>query len=199
MNPPTDTYRTLAGPVRAELKVKGSLFIAEAFPIATPEEVAAHLAAIRKRTFDATHHGFAYRLGDDFRYSDGGEPFGTAGQPILRQIDARGVTNTLVVVTRYFGGTKLGTGGLIRAYGDAAAAVLAEGVVREEVVLVTLHLRFPYEETSPAMRLIEEFHAGITASVYGDETELEVAVRASRVAAFREAFVERLRGRGGVD
>lgn len=193
-----DTFQTLAGPVRTELKVKGSRFIAEAFPIAAPEEVATHLAVIRKRFFDASHHCFAYRLGADFRYSDGGEPFGTAGQPILRQIDARGVTNTLVIVTRYFGGTKLGTGGLIRAYGDAAAAVMAEIVVREEVMLVPLRLRFPYEETSPAMRLIEEYHAAITASAYGDETELEVAVRASRAEAFREAFVERLRGRGCV-
>ena len=194
----TDTFQTLAGPVRAELKVKGSRFIAEAFPIAAPEEVATHLAVIRKRYFDASHHCFAYRLGADFRYSDGGEPFGTAGQPILRQIDARGVTNTLVIVTRYFGGTKLGTGGLIRAYGDAAAAVMAEIVVREEVRLVAIRLRFPYDETSPAMRLIEEYHAAITSSAYGDETELEIAVRASRVEAFGEAFVERLRGRGEV-
>lgn len=197
--PISDTYQTLAGSVQTELKVKGSRFIAEAFPITAPDEVTAHLVVIRKRFFDASHHCFAYRLGADFRYSDGGEPFGTAGQPILRQIDARGVTNTLVVVTRYFGGTKLGTGGLIRAYGDAAAAVLAEIVVREEVRLVALRLRFPYEETSPAMRLIEEYHASITASAYGDETELDVAVRASRVEAFREAFVERLRGRGSVE
>ncbi|MDZ4700049.1 MAG: YigZ family protein [Rhodothermales bacterium] len=194
-----DTYRTLAGPVRAELKVKGSRFIAEAFPITAPEEVTAHVAAIRKRAYDATHHCFAYRLGDDFRYSDGGEPFGTAGQPILRQIDAKEVTNTLVVVTRYFGGAKLGTGGLIRAYGDAAAAAMAEIVVREEVVLVMLKLRFPYDETSPAMRLIEEMEGKLVGSTYGDDTELEVAVRASRVQAFREAFVERLRGRGAID
>lgn len=195
----TDTYRIIAGPTRAEIKVKGSRFIAEALPASTPTEAEVQVAAIRKREYDATHHCWAYRTGADgaqFRSSDDGEPSGTAGAPILRQIDAKEVTNTLVVVTRYYGGTKLGTGGLIRAYGDAAAVAMADTVVREEIVRVTLKIRFPYDETSPAMRLIEEMDASMTGSTYGDDTELEVAVRASRVEAFREAFVERLRGRG---
>src|SRR5690606_11612852 len=122
-----DTYRVVAGTARAELREKGSRFIAEVFPVETEEEAAAAIEAVRRREHAATHHCTAYRLGPEgelFRASDDGEPSGTAGLPILRQIEARGLTNTLVVVTRYFGGTKLGRGGLIRAYGEAAARAL---------------------------------------------------------------------------
>ena len=103
-----------------ETKVKGSRFIAEATDVRDEEMTMAFVADVRGREPGATHHCWAYRLGtggDAFRYNDDGEPSGTAGPPILRQIDALGLTNTLVVVTRYYGGTKLGTGGLLRAYG----------------------------------------------------------------------------------
>ena len=123
----SDTYLTIGGYARAEIKIKGSRFIAEAMPVARVEAAEKEIAAVCKREFNATHHCTAYRIGpngDVFRYNDDGEPSGTAGIPILRQIDGRSLTDTLVVVTRYFGGTKLGTGGLIRAYGDAARQVL---------------------------------------------------------------------------
>jgi uncharacterized YigZ family protein len=121
----SDTYRTLKEGASATLKVDGSRFLAEAVPVASRDEAEERIAAVRKREHRATHHCTAYRLGpegDDFRYDDDGEPSGTAGQPILRRIHARDLTNTLVVVTRYFGGTELGTGGLMQAYGDAAEA-----------------------------------------------------------------------------
>lgn len=196
-----DTFRTIAGRELAETREKGSRFIAEAIPVATPEAAAAEIEAIRRREFAATHHCTAYRLGpdgDDFSFNDAGEPRGTAGPPILRQIDALGLTDTLVVVTRYFGGTKLGTGGLVRAYGDAAAAVLARCRIEEHVIRTPVRVRFRYDDTSPAMHTIHLFDAVIADTVYTDETELVVAVRRSQADAFRAAFVDNLAGRGRV-
>ncbi|GIV61879.1 MAG: hypothetical protein KatS3mg044_0745 [Rhodothermaceae bacterium] len=196
-----DVYRVLRRPARAEIKVKGSRFIAEAFPVETEAEATEALASVRRREHAATHHCSAYRVGRDgalFRFDDDGEPSGTAGQPILRQIDARGLTNTLVVVTRYFGGTKLGTGGLIRAYGDAASEVLDAAGVEERVRRSTVYLRFAYPDTSPAMHVIGRYDAQVVRHHYGEATELWVAVRCSEVEAFRAAFVEALAGRGEV-
>lgn len=119
----SDTFHTIARAAEAEIKVDGSRFLAEAIPVDSRATVASEIEAIREREHKATHHCTAYRLGRDgadARSNDDGEPTGTAGPPILRQIEARDLTNTLVVVTRYYGGTKLGTGGLVRAYGDAA-------------------------------------------------------------------------------
>ena len=194
-----DTYTTISTREIAEIKVKGSRFIAEAVPVDTAEAAEAEIVRVQKREYAATHHCTAYRIGPDaevFRYNDAGEPSGTAGPPILRQIEARDLTDTLVVVTRYFGGTKLGTGGLIRAYGDAAAAVLDRCRLAEHVLRVPVRLRFRYDDTSPAMHTIHQFDAEIAATRYTDETELVVAVRRSQVEAFLEAFVENLSGRG---
>ncbi|BBM70310.1 IMPACT family protein [Rhodothermus marinus] len=194
-----DTYRVVAGTARAELREKGSRFIAEVFPVETEEEAAAAIEAVRRREHAATHHCTAYRLGPEgelFRASDDGEPSGTAGLPILRQIEARGLTNTLVVVTRYFGGTKLGRGGLIRAYGEAAARALDLAPVAERVITVPFRLRFAYDDTAPVMRLIERMGARIRETCYDAETELLVEVPRSKAIAFAEAFVETLAGRG---
>ncbi len=194
-----DTYRVVAGTARAELREKGSRFIAEVFPVETEEEAVAAIEAVRRREHAATHHCTAYRLGPEgelFRVNDDGEPSGTAGLPILRQIDARGLTNTLVVVTRYFGGTKLGRGGLSRAYSEAAARALDQAPVTECIVTVPFRLRFAYADTAPVMRLIERTGARIRATRYDAETELLVEVPRSQAAAFAEAFVEMLAGRG---
>lgn len=194
-----DSYRSIDGPARVEIKVKGSHFIAEAFPAPTAEAAEAAIEAVRRREHQATHHCTAYRVGaegDLFRYNDDGEPSGTAGPPILRQLDARALTNTLVVVTRYFGGTKLGTGGLLRAYGDAAAAVLEACTIRRHILHVPVRLRFAYDDTSPAMHTVSQFDAVVRETRYTDETELVVGVRRSEAAAFIEAFVNNLGGRG---
>ncbi len=196
-----DTYRTLATPARADLKVVDSRFIAEAFPVDSEEAAEAQIAAIRKREHKATHHCTAYRVGragDTFRYNDDGEPSGTAGPPILRQIDARELTNTLVVVTRYFGGTKLGTGGLVRAYGDAAAAVLEAARIVERVERVPVRIRFAYDDTTPARQTLRRFDAEIEDEAYSDVTELTVAVRRSEAEAFVRAFTDALGGRGEI-
>ena len=194
-----DTYYTLGNYARAEIKVKGSRFIAEAIRVDTVTDADAEIAGIRKREYNATHHCTAYRIGLDgaiFRYNDDGEPNGTAGRPILRQIDALGLTNTLVVVTRYYGGTKLGTGGLLRAYGEAAAAALSDAPIEENIIRASVRLRFSYADTSPAMHTLGQFDTKILEIHYTEETEIIVGVRRSETGAFIEAFTDALSGRG---
>jgi len=196
-----DTFRTIRAPASAEMKVKGSRFLAEAVPVTTAEAAEAHIEGVRKREYSATHHCTAYRVGprgQTFRYNDDGEPSGTAGPPILRQIDGRDLTNTLVVVTRYYGGTKLGTGGLVRAYGDAAALALDHSQIVKRVLRDQLRVRFAYDDTSPAMHTIHQHDAEIEGTHYTDQTELIVAVRRSEVDAFIESFTNALAGRGEV-
>lgn len=195
----SDTFLVINRSATAEIKVKGSRFLAEALPVTSTAEAEDEIAAIRKRAYDATHHCTAYRIGPSgeiFRFNDDGEPSGTAGAPILRQIDGRGLTDTLVVVTRYYGGTKLGTGGLIRAYGDAAAEVLDIAPVRRHVIRVPVRLCFGYPDTSPAMHTVSRFDTEIQETRYTEETEMIVGLRRSEVDAFVEAFVEALAGRG---
>lgn len=194
-----DVYFTPGNYARTEIKVKGSRFIAEAIRVEAVKDADAAIIAIRKREYNATHHCTAYRIGpdgQDFRYNDDGEPSGTAGLPILRQIDARQLTNTLVVVTRYYGGTKLGTGGLFRAYGDAASEALEAVFIEENVIRDDLCLRFAYADTSPAMHTIGQFDAQILETNYTEETEIIVGVRRSEAASFIDAFVNALGGRG---
>ena len=198
-----DAYVTLAAPARAEPpKTKGSRFIGEAFPVADEAEAMARLAGIRKREYAATHWCWAYRLGPAgaaTRANDDGEPSGSAGQPILREIEGRALTDTLVVVTRYYGGTKLGTGGLVRAYGEAAAAALDAAPREERIVRVPLALAFAFADTAPAMHTLGRFDAEIAATAYdADGTTLHVRVRRSQAAALTAAFTDALGGRGTV-
>ena len=129
-----DAYQTILRPGIAEFSEKKSRFISEARPVANEAEARAFLEEIRKKYWDATHNVWAYQLGDHHeitRYSDDGEPAGTAGQPVLNVLKGEGLRNVAVVVTRYFGGTLLGAGGLVRAYGRAArACVEAAGIAR---------------------------------------------------------------------
>lgn len=196
-----DTYRTIKAPAHAEIKVVDSRFIADAFPVHAVAVADARMQAVREREHKARHHCTAYRIGADghtFRYDDDGEPSGTAGPPILRQIDARDLTNTLVVVTRYFGGTKLGTGGLARAYSDAASAVLDAARVEEHVERVAMRLRFAYDDTTPARQVLRRFDIEVQDETYSDVTALQVDVRRSEADAFVEAFTNALSGRGEV-
>lgn len=197
----SDTYRSLNEEGRATLKVEGSRFLAEAVPVHNRSAVKERLSAIRERERKATHHCFAYRLGvdgSDFRYDNDGEPSGTAGQPILRQIEGLDLTNTLVVVTRYFGGTELGTGGLMRAYGDVAEAALTQASVEERVVRTRVRVRFAYDDTAPARQVVDRFNATVVDSEYTGVTELTLGVPASTVEAFLRAFKDGLGDRGDV-
>jgi uncharacterized YigZ family protein len=198
----SDSHLVLDQPGRAEIKVKGSRFIGEAIPVATVEAAENVLQAVRKREYDATHHCSAWRIdadGTEFRYSDDGEPSNSAGMPIFRQIEGRELFGTIVVVTRYYGGTKLGTGGLIRAYGEAASLALDEARMREVIPRTRLTMRFSYDDTSPAMHLISQYDTVMADTRYSELTEIDVDVRDRDVAAFKAAFVEALSGRGLIE
>ena len=198
-----DHYQTLAGPAAAELaKVKGSRFVGRALPTASADAALAAVAGARESEPAAGHHAWAYRLGPDDpapRASDDGEPSGSAGAPILREIEGRGLHHVVVVVSRVYGGTKLGVGGLARAYGAAAGAALDAGRRRAVVLRVPVRLAFAFGDTAPAMRLLDRFDAEMTEQTHTAEgTTLALAVRRSHARALREAFVEATAGRGTV-
>lgn len=125
-----DTYKTIASPSEGVFKDRGSKFIAKAFPVKTEDDIKIHLETLRKDYYDARHHCYAYQLGFDksaYRINDDGEPSGTAGKPIFGQINSHDLTNILIVVIRYFGGTKLGVSGLINAYRTASKESISNG------------------------------------------------------------------------
>jgi uncharacterized YigZ family protein len=193
-----DAYTTIARAGRAETRVLGSRFLALASPARTPGEAIGRWKEIRREYHDATHHCFAYRLGPgggEFRSSDDGEPTGTAGRPILAVIDRRGLTDVLVVVVRWFGGTKLGVGPLARAYRDAAEAALEAVPAERRLTQAVLHVAFAHELTPGIMRAAEAAGAQITGSRYDDDAHLDLSVRSSGASALRAALVEATRGR----
>jgi uncharacterized YigZ family protein len=154
------TYTTITEPAEGSYREKGSKFLAFAYPVADEEEIRAKIESVKKRYFDARHHCFAWMLGPErkkFRAFDDGEPNHSAGDPILGQIRSRNLTNVLIVVVRYFGGVKLGVGGLISAYKLAAEDALSKATNIEVEVQFRLSLDFPYSSTSEVMRLIKEF------------------------------------------
>jgi uncharacterized YigZ family protein len=160
----TDQYYTIAGDSVKEFTDRGSRFIAYACPISNADEFKQKLAAIKEIHPKASHHCFAYRLGVNdtvFRVSDDGEPSGTAGRPILGQIDSKQLTNVLVIVVRYFGGTLLGVPGLIHAYKSTAALALQSSEIITRQVLVTYQLQFDYTRMNDVMRLIKQYECSI--------------------------------------
>ena len=195
-----ESYRTLSGPCRHEVdKVKGSRFLGLAAPARSEEEAQELLASARREFHDARHHCSAWRLGtggEVFRWSDDGEPSGSAGRPLLAALEGRELVDTAVVVVRWFGGTKLGVGGLVRAYGEAAAAVL--DLAPQEVVTLRrrFELRHAYELSGPVAALLAEFELAPTESEYGAEVRLVVELPLARCEAFLAAHIERTAGRG---
>lgn len=155
----SDTYSTIERPSIAEYKDRGSKFIAYAFPVRSVEEFRQKLNEVKKEHPKATHHCFAYRLGTDgnnFRVSDDGEPSGSAGRPILGQIDSRQLTDTLVIVVRYFGGSLLGIPGLINAYKTAAALSLQVTPVVVKSIEALFQLQFPYPQLDQVLKLLRQ-------------------------------------------
>lgn len=154
------SYKTIEKSSVAEYKDRGSKFIAYAFPIRNINEFKEKLAAIKKEHPKATHHCFAYRTGTDgnnFRVGDDGEPSGTAGRPILGQIDSKQLTNTLIIVVRYFGGTLLGVPGLVNAYKSAASLALQVIPAVQKPILVNYQLQFDYTQMNDVMKIIKQF------------------------------------------
>lgn len=153
-------YNTIVKPVTAEFKDRGSKFLAYAFPVNDTNDFKLRLAELKKEHPKAVHHCFAYRIGTDgntYRVSDDGEPSGTAGRPILGQLDSKQLTNVLVVVVRYFGGTLLGVPGLINAYKTATAMALGNAEVIQKPVLVNYNLQFDYTLMNEVMKVVKQF------------------------------------------
>lgn len=169
---------TLERPWSHELEVKHSRFVARAAPVAGPEEALAYVQAVRDP--QATHNCWAYRVGSQYRFSDDGEPSGTAGRPILSAIEGQGLDGVVVVVTRYFGGIKLGAGGLVRAYGSAASECLRQAPKRVIVPRVRCALEAPFEFSNTLFHLLEGLHresetyneAGLSVVFTLDENQL---------------------------
>ena len=179
-----DFYTTIEKSSNAEFKDRGSRFIAFAFPIETKDDFKKQLQVLKKAHPKAVHHCFAYRIGTDgnnFRSSDDGEPLGTAGKPILGQLDSKGITNTAVVVVRYWGGTMLGVPGLINAYKTAAALALQVTPLVEKQIEVNYSIEFDYTQMNEVMMILKQFNCAILANEMQLFCNIEAGVPKNRV------------------
>jgi uncharacterized YigZ family protein len=182
------------------LKVRGSRFIGTAIPVDTRDAAAAELDAIRKEFWDATHNCYAWRLAPDglqYRFADDGEPSGSAGKPILFVLQQRELVNALVVVTRYFGGTKLGVGGLARAYGETASAVLDLVSVVAEFDRDTLQVFTTYEDMRAVRQLVESYALSFEEE-FRDVITYRMQIRSDQVDEFSARLTETSQGRAGM-
>ena len=193
-----DTYASIAGRSDGLFKDNGSRFIAQAYPVESEEEVKEIVGSLKKEYHDARHHCFAYRLGLDgsrWRANDDGEPSGSAGRPILGQIDAAGLSDILVVVIRYFGGIKLGIPGLIRAYKTSTADALAQATVVEKVAGKDYRLSFPYLSMNAVMKVVKDMSLPQKDQYFAERCSMLLRVRLSQEAA----FLDRVSNIEGVD
>jgi uncharacterized YigZ family protein len=188
-----DTFRTLAAPATGEFRDRGSKFLAFAYPIRNEADVRTYLDALRVQHPKAVHHCYAYRLGLDrnnYRANDDGEPGGSAGRPILNVLYSRDLTNVLVVVVRYFGGTLLGVPGLINAYKTATMAAVDEAAIIEQTVNETYRVRYPFEQMNEVMRLVKEQQLSVLKQDYDTACILDIEVRKSLVGSVLERLAK---------
>ena len=184
-----DTYRSIAGKSEGLFKDNGSRFIALAYPVETEEEIKEIVMGLKKEYHDARHHCYAYRLGlkgDKFRANDDGEPSGSAGRPILGQIDSLGLSDILVVVVRYFGGIKLGIPGLIRAYKTSTSDALQSATTIEKIAGKIFRIEFSYEAMNPVMKALKDLSLPQSKQSVGMECSLETRVRLSSEDDFKK-------------
>ena len=183
-----DTYKTIIGVAEGIYTEKRSKFIAIAIPVHTVEEIKQHLDIYQKKYYDARHVCYAYMLGHerkDFRANDNGEPSGTAGKPILGQINSNGLTDILIVVVRYFGGIKLGTSGLIVAYKAAAAEAIANATIIEKTVDDEMAVAFEYPFMNDVMRIVKEEEPEILEQSYDMDCLMKLRIRRSMMEKLR--------------
>ncbi|MDP4239449.1 MAG: YigZ family protein [Bacteroidota bacterium] len=176
----SDTYKTISSSTEGIYKEKGSKFLSFAIPVHSVDEVKEVIKTYKKEYYDARHVCFAYMLGaerKEWRANDDGEPSGTAGRPILGQINSKGLTDILVLVVRYFGGVLLGTGGLTVAYKEAAADALNQAVVIEKTVDETISINFDYVLMNDVMRIIKDTNARILSQLYGNNCVMNLCIR----------------------
>jgi len=190
-------YRSIAAPATGDFRDRGSKFLAYAYPVSSPEEVKARLQVLKKEHPKAVHHCYAYRLGTDgtqYRAVDDGEPGGSAAKPILGQIDSMGLTNTLVVVVRYFGGTLLGVPGLINAYKTATALALEAATTVEKWVEAMVEIRFDYPIMGEVLYLLKQAEA----TIYKQDLQLFCVVSAGVPVVNAEGCMKKLTETRGV-
>jgi uncharacterized YigZ family protein len=196
----TRAYRTLTRPERVESdKIKGSRFIASGFPFTGEEHLATEIQRLREEFKNANHHCYAWREGQRFRYNDDGEPSGSAGKPILQQIDGRGLDRVAIVITRVFGGTKLGVGGLIRAYGGAAGAMLDKARTVERIPFHAVCVTIPYSLSAALAGVVAAFDLEPVDSTFGEQVRQTFHVATDRTEAFVAAVAEQTAGRAGTE
>jgi len=193
----SDTYLTIEQPSEALFKDKGSKFIGLAYPVQSEQQVKEILQGLKKEHHTANHHCYAYRLGADkltFRANDDGEPSNTAGKPILGQIQSNDLTDILIVVVRYFGGTLLGVSGLIHAYKTSAAEVIKASKIVEKQILFSYTIRFPFEQLNDVMKILKQSDSKITAQEFDNNCKISFNIR----KASSEACEEKLKKTEGL-
>ena len=191
-----DSYLTIAAPAEAASRERSSKFLAFAYPVQDEERIRELLDALRKKYYDATHHCYAWRPGAggaSWRANDDGEPSGTAGKPILGQLLSHELTDCLVVVVRYFGGTKLGVPGLIAAYRESAAEAIAAAEIVRRTVDRTIRVSYPYLAMNDVMRVVKEEQPVIRSQSFDNLCTLELTIRESCA----DRLAQRLRKAGG--
>ena len=187
-----DTFKTIDYPSAEILfKEKNSKFFGYAFPVTTEDEIKTHLEKLRKQHFGAGHFCYAFQSGTEtiqFRANDDGEPSNSAGMPIYGQIQSFGLTNILVVVVRFFGGIKLGVGGLISAYKTAAQMALEEAVIIEKTIDVHFQISFDYINMNKVMRIIKEKNLEIVSQQMEESCQIEIATRKKNAEMIFDIF-----------
>lgn len=188
-----DTYFTLKGNSEGFYKEKGSKFLAFAYVVSNEDDVKKTVAELKKKYYDARHHCYAYVLGNQsekYRANDDGEPGHSAGDPILGQIRSNKLTNTLIVVVRYFGGTKLGISGLIKAYKTAASDAIATNLIIEKLIISELSIQFEYPQLNQVMKLVKDHDLEIITQKMEISCEMKLGVRLSLEEEVRTRLLE---------
>ncbi len=178
-----DQYKTIELPAEGSFKDRGSKFLAFAFPVKNEDEINKYRAELRKKYFDARHQVYAFQIGPEnpiFRASDDGEPSNSSGPPILGQIKSYGLTNILIVVVRYFGGTKLGIPGLINAYKSAAKDAIEKATIVEKSVEFFVKIEFPYNSINDVMRILKNDGIKIKSQLFENICLIEMNVNKSK-------------------
>ncbi len=186
-----NSYKTITSKGEGTYKEKGSKFISFAIPVTDKDEIQLILKDFRSRFFDARHICYAWMLGAnrlEFRANDDGEPSGTAGRPILGQINSHELTNILIIVVRYFGGILLGTGGLITAYKQASLDAINNAEIVEKTVLITFYLQFEYLLLNDVMRIVKETNAQIIKQNFDNNCSLILSFPINDESSFKARF-----------
>ena len=194
-----DYYATVLEVTANEIKIKGSRFIASIAPAAEKEVAESFIEEIRKNHHDATHNCYAYRVNTTlFRFSDDGEPSGTAGRPILQSIDKYQLHRVVLLVTRYFGGTKLGTGGLIRAYSEASEVVIQKARIVTRHHLVEFYIEYPFEFIQKVHHLVQKYHGQISEDATDRAMLSRIEITPSRRKSFLAELNDATRGQANI-